>query len=135
MPNATATILYDATCPLCQNARAWIEARAMAGQFTFVPCTSEARAALRPQVSEADCLQAMHLLPGDGSALRGASAVAAILRVLPAWRTIGQILSLPVLSTLAAVLYRQVARRRLALSAFFTDKSSATACDSERGCR
>jgi predicted DCC family thiol-disulfide oxidoreductase YuxK len=122
MENCPFILIYDGTCPLCLHAVAWLSARLEPDRIRFVPCDSEERRQRAPSISEAVCLEAVHLVKPDGTVLRGAEALPALLRNLRRWRYLAPFFAVPGVLWLAERLYRIIARRRHALSAFFIRK-------------
>lgn len=118
----TATLIYDDRCPLCRAARDWIAARAMEGEFEYVPCQSGEREERFPNIVEAQCLQAMQLVTPQGEVYSGDAALPRVLERLKGWRWLAKILRLPGIAALSPAAYRFVARHRHAFSALVGHK-------------
>jgi len=109
---ARAVLIFDAGCPVCRRAAAWVRRNAAAPDaFEFVPCRSEAARQRFPAIREADCLAAIHLvLPG--ATLAGERALPEILRLLPRYRRAAALFRLPGAFAVARLLYRGFAAHR-----------------------
>lgn len=111
-----AVLIYDGECPICRSGMRWVEQRAAAGQFEFLPCQSPERRARFPWMSEETCLEALQLVLPDGRVLAGDAAISEILRRVRGWRWLALVFRLPGAALLAPRLYRWVARHRRAIS-------------------
>ncbi|HEX9191633.1 MAG TPA: DUF393 domain-containing protein [Candidatus Deferrimicrobiaceae bacterium] len=108
-----AVLIYDADCPVCRGAIDWVRRNTPSpGAFEFLPCRSEETRKRFPDIGEAACLRAMHLVLPDGAVLAGERALPEILRRLPRWRRVAALFSLPAAGFLSRLLYRWVAARR-----------------------
>jgi predicted DCC family thiol-disulfide oxidoreductase YuxK len=134
MPMPTAVLLYDGQCPICLRARDWLAARIPAATLRMIPCQGTERAALAPQVAEADCLAAMHLVLPEGRVLAGEQAFPALLRMMPGYGPLAVLLGLPGPRHLAPHAYRWVARNRFLLSGLFRRKADGAACPRDGDC-
>ena len=115
--DSPAVVIYDGECPICQGGVRWMERRALAGKFEFLPCQSPERRARFPWMTEETCLEALQLVLPDGRVLAGDAAISEILRRLRGWRWVARLFGLPGVKLFAPRLYRWVARHRYALSA------------------
>jgi len=119
-----AVLIYDAVCPLCRAAAEWVERRADPDAIELLPCASPERAARYPDIAEAACMQAVHLVLADGSVHAGEAALPYVLRLTPRWRWLAWLFAVPGASLAAPLAYRWVARHRSALAAFVRRKRS-----------
>jgi predicted DCC family thiol-disulfide oxidoreductase YuxK len=128
-----ATLIYDASCPLCNAAREWVAQNAIPGEFDFVPCQSEERARRFPRISEKQCMEAMQLVYPDGRSFSGDRALPEILLGIRRWRSLARVLRVPPVSLISPLVYRAIARNRMAISALIARKTALTcpgdACD------
>jgi len=93
--------------------------RALAGgadQLEILPCRSPVRRERYPQISDADCMNAMQLVLTDGRILSGADAAPEILRRIPRWRWLSRAFALPGARPLSRRAYAWMARYRMKLS-------------------
>jgi len=115
--NPSVVLIYDAECPVCRAAADWVLRNAVdRDDFETVPCRSEETRARFPAVTEAACLQAMHLVLPDGTVLAGERAVPEILRRTRRYRRAAGLFRLPGAGILSRLLYRAFARRRHRIS-------------------
>lgn len=68
------TVLYDADCRVCCQARRWLERQPQLVALRFVPAASRAAARLYPELDPAETLRQITLVGDDGSVYRGAKA-------------------------------------------------------------
>ena len=115
-----AVLVYDADCPVCRAAADWVRRNAAAPDaFEFLPCRSAETHSRFPTVTEAACLQAMHLVLQDGTILAGEKALPEILRRTRRYRRAAVLFRLPGAGILSRFLYRVFARRRHRISRLF----------------
>ena len=113
MGSSSAILIYDAECSVCRGAIGWVRANAPSpGAFEFLPCRSENTRHRFPDIGEAACLRAVHLVLPDGRVLIGERSLPEIVRRLPRWRRAAALFSLPGAGFLSRVLYRWFAARR-----------------------
>jgi predicted DCC family thiol-disulfide oxidoreductase YuxK len=113
-------LVYDADCPVCRAAADWVRRNAVAPDaFEFLPCRSAGTRSRFPAISEAACLQAMHLVLPDGTILAGEQAVPEILRRTRRYRRAAVLFRLPGAGIAARFLYGAFARRRHRISRLF----------------
>jgi len=116
-----AVLVYDADCPACRASADWVRRNATVHDaFEYLPCRSEETRARFPAITEAACLQAMHLVLPDGTILPGERALPEILRRTRRYRLAALLFRLPGAGTVSRLLYRAFARRRHRLSRLFT---------------
>lgn len=110
-------LVYDADCPVCRAAADWVRRNALdPGTFEYLPCRSAETRSRFPAISEAACLQAMHLVLLDGTILAGEQALPEILRRTRRYRRAAVLFRLPGAGMLSGLLYRAFARRRHKIS-------------------
>jgi predicted DCC family thiol-disulfide oxidoreductase YuxK len=113
-------LVYDADCPVCRAAADWVRRNAAAPDtFEYLPCLSAETRSRFPAISEAACLQAMHLVLPDGTILDGGRALPEILRRTRRFRRPAVLFRLPGAGILSRLLYRAFARRRHRISRLF----------------
>jgi predicted DCC family thiol-disulfide oxidoreductase YuxK len=113
----TATLIYDADCPMCRASALWLMRRALSrGALEILPCRSEARRARYPAITEDVCLTAMQLVLPDGRVLAGGDAVPEILRRVRGWGWLASVFALPGVRPVARRLYAWIARNRMRIS-------------------
>ena len=121
---AKALLIYDGDCPLCQNARRWVETHAAPGTIETLPCQSEELGARVAGLALEECLEAMRLVTPDGRVYVGAEALEALLPQLRGpWSWLRGLFRVPGMRRLAPLFYAGVARNRHALSAMVVKKS------------
>ncbi len=102
---------------MCRGAVDWVRRNAAGpGSFEFLPCRSEETRRRFPAIGEAACLQAMHLVLGDGAVLAGDRALPEVLRRTRRYRRAAALFSLPGARLLSRFLYRAIARHRHRIS-------------------
>src|SRR5215468_7406981 len=114
--SAQAVVIYDGVCALCQGGVTWISRRAVRGELEFLPCQSAERRARFPDLEEARCMEAIHLVLADGRVLAGDAAIPEILRHLKRWRWLAALFRLPGARRLGPPAYAWVARHRYQIS-------------------
>ena len=108
-----AVLIYDAECAVCRGAADWVRRNALSpGAFESLPCRSKETRRRFPDIGEADCLRAVHLVLPDGAVLAGERALPEIVRRLPRWRRAAALFSIPGAGFLSRLLYRWIASRR-----------------------
>lgn len=117
-----ATIIYDGDCPLCCVARDWIARNMLPGAFEFLPCQSEKRAEVFPDIAESRCMEAMHLVRADGHVYAGDAALPEICLGLRRWRWLAKLLRFPPVSLISPAAYRFLAKRRQMFSVLVARK-------------
>jgi len=109
----TAVLVYDADCPVCRAAADWVRRNAVAPDtFEYLPCRSAETRSRFPSITEAACLQAIHLVLPDGTILAGEQALPEILRRTRRYRWTAILFRLPGAGIVSRLLYRAFARRR-----------------------
>jgi predicted DCC family thiol-disulfide oxidoreductase YuxK len=115
---------------MCQRSVAWIQRHGPHAGIDYVTCQSAERANRFPAMSEQQCLEAIQFVNEDGKVFSAEAALAQVLKRIPRWRWLGNVLNAPGIRHIAPFGYRYVARRRYAISGFLARKS----CE-ETGCR
>jgi len=113
--SAKIEIFTDGECPLCKWMRARVEpfdTRNRLGWLNFRD--PEVLEMAAPRTFE-ELNSEMHAHMPDGRWLKGYPAWLEVLRVLPKWRWVTPLLSLPGIASLGGVLYRWLADRRFTL--------------------
>ena len=110
------TVLYDATCALCTDARTWLEAQPTYVRLRFVPAGSDDAAAMFPELSAADTLRDITVVDDAGQVYRGPKAWAMCLWATHGYRAWSQRLTSPELWPLAKRLIAWVSRNRASLA-------------------
>jgi len=106
-------LVYDAECPVCRAAADWVRRNAEAPDtFELLPCRSGESRSRFPAITEAACLQAMHLVLPDGTILAGEKALPEIVRRTRRFRRAAVFFRLPGAGILSRFLYRAFADRR-----------------------
>lgn len=115
---------------MCQRARDWAIARIPAEQLETMACQDTARPVRAPMVATEDCMEAMQLLLPDGRLYAGEKAFAPLLRLTPGGQWYAWCFYLPGVS----LIYRTIARNRLAISALLFRKKPGAHCSIDKGC-
>jgi predicted DCC family thiol-disulfide oxidoreductase YuxK len=116
----TVVLVYDADCPVCRAAADWVRRNiVIPDTFEYLPCRSEETRSRFPAITEAACLQAIHLVLADGTILAGERALPEILRRTRRYRWAAVPFRLPGAGILSRLLYGAFARRRHRISRLF----------------
>jgi predicted DCC family thiol-disulfide oxidoreductase YuxK len=104
----TPLCIYDGDCGFCSRCVAWASRRS---EVRFEPFQRTDLAAYG--VTEDAAATAVHCVEADGQVVRGAAAVAAVLRECGrGWPLLAMLMRLPLIRNLAEVGYGLVARNR-----------------------
>jgi predicted DCC family thiol-disulfide oxidoreductase YuxK len=110
------TLLYDGDCPLCRAAVRRLRELDPDGRLEFLAGGDPEVAQRFPQLTP-DALDAsLHLVGPQGQVREGAEAVEGVVALLPGFRWLGTLFSLPLVRPLARAFYRFVARNRYLLT-------------------
>ncbi len=103
-------LIYDGDCAFCKHCAVWIAARLPTGTPVLASQQTDLAAlGLTPE----QAADAAWWIDTDGQPHRGHRAIAAALQTCEgAWSQLGRVLTIPVISTLAAGVYELVARNR-----------------------
>lgn len=123
---AALTVYFDGDCPLCSVEIAHYRACDRAGALAFVDAAGNA-AMLPPDLKQADALARFHVRQTDGRLVSGAAAFVAVWRVLPRWRWLARIASLPGVTTMLEAGYRLILPWRPRLAALLVRRSNRPA--------
>jgi predicted DCC family thiol-disulfide oxidoreductase YuxK len=127
MESHAVVLIYDADCPVCRASADWVRQNAVApGTFEYLPCRSAESRSRFPAITEAACLQAMHLVLPEGTILAGELALPEILRRTRRYRWAAILFQLPGAGILSRLLYRAFARRRHRISRLFPPEGNST---------
>jgi predicted DCC family thiol-disulfide oxidoreductase YuxK len=132
----TASVLiYDGECPLCCTARDWVLKKSPHGSIEALPCQSDERKNRFPQMEEAQCMEAMQLVLPDGDVLSGEKALPNLLSLLNGWKWLAGFLTWPLVRHTSPIVYRIIARNRLAFSILISRKGEgAHSCSTDDSC-
>jgi predicted DCC family thiol-disulfide oxidoreductase YuxK len=98
-------VYYDGGCPVCSREIAFYRSRQGAVGFEWVDVT-RSDAELGPGLTPEAALARLHVRTSSGTLLSGAQAFAAMWRMMPGFRWLGWLLSIPPFGTLAEWAYR-----------------------------
>lgn len=113
MVMAAIKVIYDSDCPLCRASVAKIEQLDTLGLVRAVPITEHNLPERLP--SRAELEREMHIMMPDGSIYNGADAVAKLASLFPKTRWLGFVISLPLIRSIARLVYRIIAANRMKL--------------------
>ena len=103
-------LIYDGECAFCKRCAAWIAARLPTGTPVLASQQTDLTAL---GLSAEQAAEAAWWINTDGQPHRGHTAIAAALQACEGgWGRLGRVLTVPVISTLAAGVYELVARNR-----------------------
>jgi len=85
---AGLTVLYDADCPVCRNARRWVERHRQLVPVRFVPAGSIAARRRFPGLDVGSTLESVTAITDEGAVLRGDQAWIAVLWSVARTRTL-----------------------------------------------
>jgi predicted DCC family thiol-disulfide oxidoreductase YuxK len=106
------TVLYDASCALCSDARTWLEAQPTFLQLRFLPAGSRDAATQFPELNPADTLRDITVVDDAGNVYRGPKAWAMCLWATRRYRAWSQRLTSPEMWPLAKRLIAWVSHNR-----------------------
>ncbi len=131
-----ATLIYDGDCPLCCKAMEWLQAHALPGSLEYLPCQASERVRRFPDISEAQCLEAVQLAMEDGTVFSGDKALPPLFRMLRRWRWVALLFRVPGVTILAPHAYGFIAKRRHVFSVLIARKHlpSDAACGTDDSC-
>jgi len=126
LPPGRATLIYDASCPICSNTIKWIGENEQKGAFTMMPCQSPMLVWQYPVLTKRECMWAMQLALPDGRILAGERALPEIFSRLRRYRFLSLMLQLPGAGLMSRIAYRWFAERRYRISAMLSHVSKGT---------
>jgi predicted DCC family thiol-disulfide oxidoreductase YuxK len=106
------TVLYDASCAVCRDARSWLEAQPKFARLRFVAAGSSAAAVMFPRLNHAETLREITVVDEAGQVYRGAKAWAMCLWATRAYRAWSLTLTSPELWPMAKRMIAWVSRNR-----------------------
>lgn len=80
------TVLYDAHCGVCREARAWLERQPAFVPLEFVAAASPAARERFPGLNHPETLHRLHVVSDQGAVYRGTGAWIMVLWALRGWR-------------------------------------------------
>lgn len=122
---APVTVIYDGQCKLCVRSVSVLRSMDRSGSLEFLANADPLVAERFPFIPPSDLDHALQVVGRDGKTWSGASAIEAVLRVLPRTGMLAWMFRLPFARTGAARLYAWVARRRLR----FLGAAESCGCD------
>ncbi len=103
--NAAVSVFFDGSCPLCQR-----EVRMYRNMRSSVPILwVDVASGLQQNTTGRSCAELMsrfHVRTADGVMLSGARAFVALWLLLPGWRLLGRLGSLPLMPAILELGYR-----------------------------
>ena len=107
------TVMFDGACPLCRREVGLYQSLTPLETVAWLD-VSEASASLAPQ-DQARYMARFHVRQKDGRLLSGAAAFVALWLVMPGWRWLGKVGSLPGVTPVLELMYRGFLHLRPAL--------------------
>src|SRR3989337_3412407 len=108
-----AILIYDDRCSLCRGCMKWVELHAIEKDaFAFIPCESEERKNLFPEITDKACQKSFHIVLPDNKILAGDKALPEVLNRLKGYRWLSILFKLPVIKAFVYVVYRWGANNR-----------------------
>ena len=111
-----AVVIFDKSCPICSNTVKWIGKHEAPGSFEMIPCQLETTIARFPEIEQAACMNAMHLVLPDGTVMVGERALPEIVLRLRRYHFAAVLFKLPGASAISRLAYRWFADRRYWIS-------------------
>ena len=100
----TLTVMFDGACPLCRREVGLYQSLTPLETVAWLD-VSEVSAGLAPQ-DRARFMARFHVRQKDGRLLSGAAAFVALWLVMPGWRWLGKVASLPGVTPVLELMYR-----------------------------
>lgn len=110
------TLIYDVSCPLCSGAIGWIKENEIENSFIMLPCQLAGTTLRFPEIEQADCMNAMHLVLPNGTVLVGERAIPEVFLRLKHYRFAALLFKLPGSQVISRIAYRWFADRRYKLA-------------------
>ena len=132
MIRSTHTVLYDGECMFCtfqMRVITWLD---WCNAIALVPIADPRAAEIAPGVAPEDLQEAMHCVTKSGRIHRGARCIRFISLRMPLAVPIALLLWIPGVIYLAEFVYRQVSRRRHAISRLFGCKGACAIMPARR---
>ena len=130
--HATHIVLYDGDCSLCtfqMRVITWLD---WFNAVSLLPIADPRAAALAPQLTREDLLEAIHCLTRDGKIHRGARCLRFIGLRMPLAFPFALLLWIPGVIYLAEIGYRWISRNRHLLSRVFGCKEACAIMPARR---
>lgn len=127
------TVLYDRECPLCtfqMKVITWLDWFRVA---QLVPIQDPRAAAIAPDLTREDLLEAIHCITPEGRIHRGARAIRFLGMRLPVAVPIAAFLWIPGVIQVAEVVYQWTSRNRHLLSRLFGCKGACALMPERKG--
>jgi predicted DCC family thiol-disulfide oxidoreductase YuxK len=112
MTDSRATVIYDGECEACTR---WAETLGRQNGASQLDIVSSGSAAVRERfatIPREDFAGSLQLVLPDGSRLAGANAIETLVTMLPRWRWLAPLFSLPFARPVADRVYRWIAAHR-----------------------
>jgi len=100
------TVYFDGSCPLCSREIAWYKKQTGAENIDWNDISDKAQLQLEDDLHHEDAMRRFHVRKSDGTLISGASAFSELWRSLPKFKLLGSFVSLPVVSSMAELMYR-----------------------------
>ena len=100
----TLTVMFDGACPLCRREVGLYQSLTPLETVAWLD-VSEASASVAPQ-DRARYMARFHVRRKDGRLLSGAAAFVALWLVMPGWRWLGKLATLPGVTPVLELMYR-----------------------------
>jgi predicted DCC family thiol-disulfide oxidoreductase YuxK len=106
------TVFYDGICGICRREIVYYKRIAPVGAFEWVDITVDKLSMENLGICYADGLKLLHAQDAQGNLNVGVDAFVLIWRQIPRWRILATIVSLPIIRTVANIVYRAFATWR-----------------------
>ncbi len=111
------TVYYDGACPICRFEIGHYQQCAGSEAIDFVNVAAENVPSLGDGLDRDKAMARFHVRRADGSLVSGAAGFSEVWRVLPGWRKLGRIASLPFILPILEFGYKAILPVRARLSA------------------
>lgn len=125
-------LLYDSDCPLCTFQSRFLSWLDWCQVVEMVPLKDERAAAIAPQITREDLLEAIHCITPERDIHRGARAIRFLGMRIPLLVPTGLFLWIPGVIQVAELVYRFVSKHRLFLSRIFGCKGACAILPEKR---
>lgn len=112
MTDGRATVIYDGGCEACTRWAETIGRQNGAAQIDIVSSDSPAVRERFASIPHDDFAGSLQLVMPDGARFQGASAIETLATMLPRWRWVTPLFTLPFARPIADRVYRWIAARR-----------------------